>query len=67
MPTAGFPLRHLRWLLPLVSLLAVAGCMGRWKLGDLGPFFHSEVKAPAPPTVPPPRAAGAVPLLSGSR
>ncbi len=67
MPAAGFSVRHLRWLLPLVSLLAVAGCMGRWKLSDVGAFFHSQVKAAAPPAVPPPRNAGALPLLSGSR
>ncbi|MDQ2802321.1 MAG: hypothetical protein M3Y41_06430 [Pseudomonadota bacterium] len=32
-------------LLPMVLLLAVAGCMGRWQLGDLGELLHPKAEA----------------------
>ncbi len=43
------PVRPLPWLfvrlLPVVLLLAVAGCMGRWQLGDLGELLHPKAEA----------------------
>ena len=49
MPTAHLALRPLCYLLPMVLLLALPGCMGRWQLGDVGRLLHPS--QPAPPAL----------------